>query len=100
MANDDFRARLDAKLDTYREWFAKRKISNCRLVQFCGVEMIGALDIPLSEIQDRIEGLLCEGFYVDWAEDRGRLYLRVWEYGGPEPDWPNVFREESLTNLN
>ena len=43
------------------------------------------------DVEARIEGLVCEGFYVDWAEHESRLFLRVWEFGGPEPDWPSVF---------
>jgi hypothetical protein len=37
---------------------------------------------------------------VDWTEYRDRLYVRVWEFDGPEPEWPKVFAEEPLANID
>ena len=37
-----------------------------------------------------------EGFYVVWNEKDGKLYLKVWEYGGSEPPWEKVFLEEDV----
>ena len=41
-----------------------------------------------------------EGFYVDWTEHENRLYLRVWEFGGPEPEWSKVFAEVPLADVD
>jgi hypothetical protein len=40
-----------------------------------------------------------EGFQVDWSERQQRVYLRVWEFGGPEPEWPKVFAEQPLVDV-
>jgi hypothetical protein len=98
--NDAVRSKLQSQLAAFRDWSAGYELSACRLVRYCGVDLLGALDIPPNEIESRIEGLICEGFYVDWAEHRGRLYLRVWEYGGPEPDWAKVFSEQPLADID
>jgi hypothetical protein len=95
-----FRSKLQAKLASYRDWSAGREFSGCRLVHYCGVDLIGAQDLLLADVVLRIEGLLCEGFYVDWAEYQGRLFLRVWEFDGPEPDWHKVFAEQSLGDID
>lgn len=100
MAGDAFQTKLDNKLSAYRAWSAGRKLSHCRLVQYCGVDLVGALDVPLGAVETRITGLVCEGFYVDWTEHNGRLYLRVWEYDGPEPNWTNVFAEKPLVRVD
>ena len=96
--NEAFLAKLNAKLEAYREWRAGRDVQAARLVQYCGVELVGALDIPVGDVESRIEGLVCEGFYVDWAEHERRLIVRVWEFDGPEPDWPSVWAERALQN--
>ena len=97
--DDAFRARLQSKLADYRAWSLGRKSTECRLVQYCGVELVGAQSVPMAEVAARIEALVCEGFYADWAEHDGRLYLRIWEFDGPEPAWPKVFAEEPLANI-
>jgi hypothetical protein len=93
--NDNFRAILDAKIADYRKWSLGRCFSSCRWVQYTGVEVTGALDVRLDEVERRLENAICEGFRVAWAEHQGQLYLRVWE-GEDEPSWANVFAEESL----
>ena len=95
-----FHAKLQAKLASYRDWYAGRELSGCRLVHYCGVDLIGAQNVPLADVVQRIEDLLREGFYVDWAEHQDRLFLRVWEFDGPEPDWPRVFAEQSLGDID
>ena len=96
---EDFRRELDAKLNAYRDWSVSRKLTSCRLVQYCGIELAGAIDVPMNEVEQQIRGLVCEGFYVDWMERDSQLVLRVWEFGGPEPDWPKVFAEQPLRAL-
>lgn len=98
--NDDFHSKLESKLSAFREWSAGRKLSGCRLVHYCGVDLVGAQDVPPDEIESRLQGLVCEGFYVDWAEHNSRLYLRVWEFGGPEPDWAKVIAEQPLMDID
>jgi hypothetical protein len=43
---------------------------------------------------------MCEGFYVDWAAHERRIFLRVWEFGGPEPEWSTVFAERPLADID
>jgi hypothetical protein len=98
--DDQFRAKLDAKLAEYRAWSTGRDLASCRLVHYCGVDLGGAKSLHATEVESEIEGLVCEGFYVDWAEHENRLYLRVWEFGGPEPEWSKVFAEVPLADVD
>ena len=65
-----------------------------------GVECVGGRDLVLAEVGHQIEGCLAGGFYTDWSESNGRLYLRVWEFDGPEPPWPSVFAEDHLADID
>ena len=76
-----------------------RIIRRIRLVQYFGNVMIGAVDIAPEEVMEQIRGLLAEAFCVDWSEHAGRVYLRVWEFDGPEPEWKKVYEEASLAEL-
>lgn len=98
--DEQFRAKLDAKLAAYRGWSSGRAFPSCRLVHYCGVDLVGSKSLALSEVESEIEGLVCEGFYVDWADHETRLYLRVWELGGPEPEWSKVFAEVPLADVD
>lgn len=49
------------RLAAYRSWSSDKEIEKCRLVQYCGPD-VAAMDIPLGEIEEGIEGLLGEGF--------------------------------------
>lgn len=91
---------IRSKLADFREWARTRNFSGVRLVKYCGVEKVGAIDIADIEVEAQIEGLLCEAFYVDWAEWDGKLYLRVWEDGEWEPPWSKVFAEEHLVDMD
>jgi hypothetical protein len=86
-------------LTDFRGWSQGRRLLNCRLVQYCGIEKIGAIDVPTEEIESQIEGLINEGMRVAWAEHNQRLFLRVWEHDGPEPPWTKVFAEEHLEDV-
>jgi hypothetical protein len=97
--DESFRLNLEAKLNAYREWLRTRSLTGCRWVQYCGIKMLHPIDVPMHEVENRIYELLCEGFYVDWAERGSQLVLRVWEFGGPEPDWDLVFAEQPLRPL-
>jgi hypothetical protein len=90
----------ESKLDEYRNWCRSRRLTSGRLVQYCGVEFIGAIDLPPEQADAEIGRLLREGFLVDWAESNGRLVLGVWEYGGPEPPWPKVLAEQPLADID
>jgi hypothetical protein len=92
----EFQAALDSKMLSFREWSASRAFNSCRLVQYWGPDLGGAIDIQLEEIEDQISGLFCEGFYVDWAQTRECIVLRVWEHGGPEPEWQDAFAETPI----
>jgi len=91
-----FRLGVEALLAEYREWSSTQALTGGRLVQYRGLDLVGAHDVPLAEVEREMERLLYEGQYVDWAEHQGRLYLRVWGYGDPEPDWLKVFAEQPL----
>lgn len=98
--DDGFGAKVESRLGAYRNWTDGRDLRNCRLVQYVGVEMLGANDVPLGDVESQIQGLVCEGFQVDWAPDCNRMYLRAWESGGPEPPWPRVLAEEHLADID
>ncbi len=53
-----------------------------------------------NNVEQEIEGLISEGYYVEWAAHRKKLYLRVWEFDGPEPYWPKVFAEQPLVDID
>ena len=97
---ESVKTKIDAKLAAFHEWSSSHSFTSCRLVQYCGVERVGASDLLPAEVGHQIEGCLSEGFYVDWNESCGRLYLRIWEFGGPEPSWPSVFAEDHLANID
>lgn len=96
--NPEVLKRISDAVASYRTWCQDRQFQNCRLVQYCGPDMIGAIDVPVAQIEAQIEGLLAEGFDVDWGSNGNQLYLRVWEFGGAEPDWQSVYAERSLQN--
>ena len=99
--DDAYRDKLETKLAEFCEWWSSgREFTDCRLVQYCGVDLVGVRSIHLAEIESRIQTLLREGFYVDWQENMGRLVLRVWEFGGPEPEWEKVFAEQPLVDVD
>jgi hypothetical protein len=97
--DDAFQAKLDLCMGTFRRWAQGRDVSGCRLVQYVGVDLLGAIDVPLGEVESQIEGLVCEGFLVAWAQLGRVMYLRVWEADGPEPPWSKVFAEEPLADV-
>jgi hypothetical protein len=98
--DERFRARLKSSIAEYRAWSAGRALSTCRLVQYCGVDLVGAKSPALADVEREIEALICEGLNVDWEAHRSCLYLRVWESGGPEPEWSNVFAEVPLADVS
>jgi hypothetical protein len=97
--DDAFREKLQCKLAEFREWSSGHTFTDCRLIHYCGVDLVGAKSLPPTGVEPEIEGLLSQGFNVHWAERQGWLYLRVWEFGGPEPEWTKVFAEEPLADI-
>jgi len=91
---------IDSKLAEFNAWFKPKEIISCRLVQFCGNDLVGAIDVSLDEIELQISGLISEGFYVHWKVKAKVLYFKVFEYGGPEPTWENAFSETALIDIN
>jgi|SRR5581483_3910623 len=98
--DDAFRAKLASQLHAFRAWAEGRDLRSGRLVQYLGVEVQGAIDVPVAEAESQIAGLIREGLRVDWAQSGQRLYLRVWGGDGPEPPWPSVFAEEHLADID
>ena len=97
--DNSFHKTIDAQLDAFRVWCREKSINACRLVHYCGVDLLGAIGISMTDIESKIVGLLCDGLYVNWAENDGCLYLCVWEFGGPVPDWSSVFAELPLEDI-
>ncbi|WP_113962251.1 hypothetical protein [Roseimicrobium gellanilyticum] len=80
----------------FRQWLEGRRLSGCRLVQYCGPELTGAIDVEADAVEAGIEGVVAEGFYVNWAAHHDRLYLKIWEYGYHEPSWEDVYAERNM----
>ncbi|PSB56562.1 hypothetical protein [Chamaesiphon polymorphus] len=97
--NSEFQAKIDDRLKAYRSWAHGRSVTIGRLVQYSGVEFLGAIDIAQEKLEEQIFDLECEGFDVDWSEHNEKIYLRVWEYPGPEPSWDLVFEEKDLMDM-
>jgi hypothetical protein len=95
-----YKAKIESKIAEFRDWSSEQTFSECRLIQYCGVDLVHAISVPLTQVEQQIEGLLSEAFYVDWEASEGRLYLKVWEFEGPEPDWPMVFAERPLADVD
>ena len=94
--NENFRHILDTRLDAFRAWSRDRPFRRCRLIQYCGAECLGGIDFEFGAAKKQIEGLLGEGFSVDWQEHGGLLYLVAWDPPGLGWSWPNVFAERHL----
>jgi hypothetical protein len=88
----EFQQLLDRRLGDYRRWADGRSFSSARLVQYCGYDEPATLDIELSEVEDQITGLICEGYRVDWNIRGERMFLLVWESREEPPPWNEVFR--------
>ena len=91
--------KLVQKLAAYRDWIAGRELKSGECVQYCGVECMSIIEVPLKEVEQQITVLMEDALYVDWAEQNSVLYLRVWEHGGPEPEWSKVFAHENLADV-
>ena len=95
----EFAAALNAKLEAYRSWAATRPRVPGRLVKYEGVQFGGAIDVPLDELIEEVEGLFCEGYRVDWSEHKGRIYLVAWEGDESGPDWDLIYQEKDLVDI-
>lgn len=91
----EFESKLNAKLAAFQNWSENRSFQAARLVQYVSREPYG-IDVALDDVLRQIRGLVCEGMRVDWSEFQNCLYLRVWEFPNPEPEWPKVYAEEPL----
>jgi hypothetical protein len=94
--NAEFKAKLDRKLAGLRDWMEAYSFANCRIVQYCGVECLGSMDIKRDEIECRVECYIKEGFNADWNMLDSVAVLRIYEYPGPEPAWDLVLSESDL----
>lgn len=64
------------RLREFRDWSERLTLSGYRLATaYPEIENLHVYEISRTEAEDRIEGYLCEGFFVDWAEHDGYLYL-------------------------
>ena len=49
--DEAFRAKLRSKLADYRAWSSGRAFADCRLVHYCGVDLVGAQAVPMAEVE-------------------------------------------------
>ncbi len=97
--NKTIEDKIKESISEFRIWKDTSNFKSCRLIQYCGIEKVGAIDVEPDDIERQIEGLISEGFHVAWNGYGGKLYLKVWEYDGPEPPWEKVFSEEDIENI-
>lgn len=90
---------IDDKVSAFLVWVQATSVDSCRWVEYVGVKMIGAIDVPLDDVEKRMRNALCEGRRVDWNEQGGTMFLRIWD-GDVEPTWDKVFAEESLADID
>lgn len=97
----ELRAQLDAKLFSLRQFLSAcpPRLDGVRLVQYCGVDLLGTSDVALEDLEAQVAGSMCEGLRVDWVCRNEFLYLRVFAGDGPVPSWERVFAEEELANV-
>lgn len=88
-----------ARLAAFQAWLALHPFSHCRLVQYSGVDLVGAMDVEPSDVEAQIAGLLAEGFRVDWLDRDQKLFLRIWEGRCPEPGWDAVLAARPLADV-
>jgi len=92
-------AKIDSAVSAFRTWSQGKRFLGCRVVQYCGIELVGADDVELAEAEWRIRGYLGDGYHIAWDEHEGRLYFCVWEGWDDEvvvPSWQRVFAELNL----
>jgi len=77
-----------------------RSFTSVRLVQYCGGECVGGIDVAIDKAEDQIRGCLEEGYRADWGENGERLYLCVSESIDGPLDWTKVFREEHFSDID
>lgn len=90
---------IETKLDEYARWCASRHLTSCRLVHYVGVDSPNAIDVPLSQVRNQIEGCLREGLMVAWGQRDSCVYLAIQEPGCPMPSWEKVWKEEALVDV-
>lgn len=95
----EIRQQIELRIAEFREWRSTQELSVARLVQYCGVECIGGIDVGLDEAEQQIRGCLEEGFGADWHNDNGRLYICIYESLDETPDWMKVIAEKSLVDV-
>ncbi|WP_430388286.1 hypothetical protein [Dyella sp. 20L07] len=94
-----FDIKLASVLGAYREFVAHDKPVRCRLVHYCGSDVVGGVDVPVDEIEARITAYLAEGFHFDWKWKGDGILIWVQEPDGPLPHWELVEREEPLGDV-
>ena len=92
-------AKVEKALHSYRAFVQGKQFQSHRLVEYAGVEMVGAFDIQLPEVEPRIRVAIMEGFRAMWAANGQNLVLCIWEpwdEPAPPPAWERVFAERDL----
>lgn len=97
--NEEVQNKIESAKKSFNEWQVRHQCSSARLVQYCGVEHVGTIAVAIDDVPNQLEGLIGEGFYVDWMNQGDEIVMRAWEYGGPEPDWGKVFLGQDLEEI-
>jgi len=91
---------IEERLDAFRAWRVDHSFASARLVQYCGDECVGGIDIAIDEAENQVRGCLAEGFRVEWKEQSGRLHLCISESIDGPLDWTKIFGEADFSEID
>jgi len=96
-----FPVQVEARLVALRQFLALciPSLHGARLVEYRGVDLLGAVDVALADLETQVTRSLSEGQRVDWLCRNGRLYLRTFAADAPAPSWERVFAEEDVADV-
>jgi hypothetical protein len=98
--DDTFMVEVRRRLREFGDWSERLTVSGYRLATaYPEIENLHVYEISRPEAEDRIEGYLCEGLFVDWAEHDAYVYLLVWENPDPHPAWRDVFAAGPIEDI-
>jgi hypothetical protein len=97
---EDAASRVGRHLKSFRSWRKEHEGNRAVLVQYCGPEMTGSIDIELDQIEAQIEGCVGEGFDVFWSEKGNIIFLCVIESWEKEIEWEKVYMKEDLIDVD
>jgi len=96
----DVLQQIKDRVTAFRAWGMERGFVSARLVQYCGDECVGGIDLPPEAAEQEIRGCLGDGFRVEWEQSGQRLYICVLERIDGPLDWQKVFSEEHFSDID